>query len=639
MNFDDLLSDENSESVVMDIIRDASNAGVATSQCLQMEALKHAMDSYAKEMDLSAIAKSTGLPNQLPVEAYKGFVAEEFYKNRLKINALAEGVPDYKLGVYTKGIMPDGTNLSQIDEKVDIAIWVRKHFWSKPVQVKNYQSKMFNNASKYEKVINDPKYQNVDFVGGSGQGVNDKIRVKIAKQEVSSDAITPDEARALAGEVKAQSTPAYEHRAEKIRELNTKSLGDAVKAGALVGFTISTIKEIITVIKNRDNLSEDQFVQSIENILCGTAEGAIRGGAINISVQLMGKMLGKELTSASLEAVPAMALANFSVDLGKDLYRCFVKGSIDTDDLLCNSVENMFSSVVGFTGAWVGGQVAGQIAGYFASAKASAAAGAAIGSSVGPIGTIIGAVVGGVVFGIGAHIISSTANKDAQKAFKEVTDEINSHIELSGFEKLYYFADSMGSLSEHKLSFKDLLPCYNLISDLREYNYHKKAIKGIKEQLNASIDGLEKIKTDALLKLELEHQNKLKEMRTAFIAQRDAMRDGFVESLNTYASNSYIQYLAISEVNNASIAELIHDYEENMEIHSSILDHVRYKNRVDAEINQLLNELLSENDSRSLLEPFINRIIWVMTQEKLMVGKQYVSYSEAISCVSCEDLR
>ena len=99
-----------------------------------------------------------------------------------------------------------------------------------------------------------------------------------------------------------------------------------------------------------------------------------------------------------------------------------------------------------------------------------AATGAAIGSSLGPIGTVVGSALGGIVIGIGANAIIGTANKDAIKAYTECIEEINTHIELGGCAKMFYFADAMESLTDFRLSFKDLLPCYNLISDLKEYN-------------------------------------------------------------------------------------------------------------------------------------------------------------------------
>ena len=75
------------------------------------------------------------------------------------------------------------------------------------------------------------------------------------------------------------------------------------------------------------------------------------------------QLTGKEIAANSLEAIPIMATANVAVDFAKDLYKCFVTQSIDTDDLLCNTVNNVFSSATGFAGALAAGQIGGQIAG------------------------------------------------------------------------------------------------------------------------------------------------------------------------------------------------------------------------------------------------------------------------------------
>ena len=57
------------------------------------------MDSYAAAMNQSAIAKFTGRPVKTPTQQYKGFAAEEYFKNTMKINALAKGGSDFKIGI------------------------------------------------------------------------------------------------------------------------------------------------------------------------------------------------------------------------------------------------------------------------------------------------------------------------------------------------------------------------------------------------------------------------------------------------------------------------------------------------------------------------------------------------------------
>ena len=154
---------------IAETLRDASSIGSATQAGLQTVSLQSAIDNFAKELNQSAIAKSTGLPVKTPSAQYKGFAAEEYFKQTLKINSLAKGIPDYKLGVYTKGTLPDGTTLSGIDMETDISVWTRRHPWSKPARTIDYQAKIHTEASEYAKDINNAQYKNVEFVGGSGQ--------------------------------------------------------------------------------------------------------------------------------------------------------------------------------------------------------------------------------------------------------------------------------------------------------------------------------------------------------------------------------------------------------------------------------------------------------------------------------------
>lgn len=265
-----------------------------------------------------------------------------------------------------------------------------------------------------------------------------------------------------------------------------------------------------------------------------------------------------------------------------------------------------------------------------------AATGAAIGSSLGPIGTVVGSALGGIVIGIGANAIIGTANKDAIKAYTECIEEINTHIELGGCAKMFYFADAMESLTDFRLSFKDLLPCYNLISDLKEYNLHKKALKSVTEQLeDYTVIDVEKKK--ALKHLEEQHNARLNELREAFAAQRAAMVDDFRESINTYAAASYMQFLDVYQVMQGKADLLLAELESRMTEHSAILEYMQHRNEINEQLNALLNELISEEPADELV-PFIDKLTWFMSQDILLVGRQYVSFDEALYLVCGESI-
>lgn len=619
------------DEITFDIGVDATNTAVmgvnATMAGLQTTALQDAINNYAQALNESAIAKSTGLPVKTPSAQYKGFAAEEYFKQTLKINALAKGIPDWKLGAYTKGTLPDGNTLSGIDMETDITVFTRKNPWSAPKRTENYQSKMHNNPADYAKDIANSQYDNVDFVGGSGQGVNDSVKVGVGGKQVSSDSITPEEAERLSNAMKDQNVPEYQQSAEKKAELNRVKLKQAVSMGAATGAILTTVKEIISVIKERDNLPEDQFIKSIQHILCGSVEGGIRGGAIAGSVQLLGKAVGKEIVENSIGAVPAMAIANTSVDFAKDLYKMFVTHTIDADDLLCNTVNNTFSSFAGFGGSWVGAQVAGSCL----SAQTAAAAGASIGSVLGPLGTVIGSAIGGLVIGYGATLIIGTANKDAQKAFNQCIADINSQVELTGCDTMYYFADAMSEISEFRLSFKNLLPCYNLISDLKEYNLRKKAIKSVHAQLNESLANVEISKRSALESLAEQHSARIAKLESCFEEQRKALHDQFKDSMYTYISNAYAQYIGTFNFYQVEISSLETQLSQEITLHDVILDRIRNRNVANEHLNNVLAELMEDSQSAHLVKSFVNLLHKEMQKDELTLERQYLSFEEAMA--------
>ncbi len=627
LEFNDLPALENT----FDIGVNATNTAVlgvnAAMAGLQTTALQDAINNYARALNESAIAKSTGLPVRTPSAQYKGFAAEEYFKQTLKINALAKGVPDWQLGAYTKGALPDGTTLSGIDMETDITVFTRKNPWSSPERTANYQSKIHNDAADYAKDIANAQYENVDFVGGAGQGVNDTVTVEVGGKTVSSDAITPEEAEKLADAMKEQNVPEYQQGAEKKAELNRVKLGNAVVMGAATGAILTTVKEIIFVIKERNDLPEDQFIKSIQHILCGSIEGGVRGGAIAGSVQLLGKAMGKEIVENSIGAVPAMAIANTSVDFAKDLYKMFVSHTIDADDLLCNTVNNTFSSFAGFGGSWAGAQIAGSCL----SVQTAAATGASIGSVLGPLGTVIGSAVGGLVIGYGATLIIGTANKDAQRAFNQCIADINSQVELTGCDTMYYFADAMSEISEFRLSFKNLLPCYNLISDLKEYNLRKKAIKSIHAQLDASLANVDISKRCALESLAEQHSVRLAKLKSCFELQRQAMYDQFKDSIDTYISNAYAQYVGTFNFCQIEIASLEAKLNQDITLHNTLLDRLKNRNIANEQLNTVLEELMADAESAYLVKPFVDRLYKEMRKDELAIEKQYLSFEEALA--------
>ncbi|WP_074961309.1 hypothetical protein [Ruminococcus albus] len=91
MDYDEI-TEFSDESGLSEVLADAVSEATVAQAGIQTISLQTAMDNYASWMNESAIAKSTGLPVRTLTQQYKGFAAEEYFKNTMKINALAKGV-------------------------------------------------------------------------------------------------------------------------------------------------------------------------------------------------------------------------------------------------------------------------------------------------------------------------------------------------------------------------------------------------------------------------------------------------------------------------------------------------------------------------------------------------------------------
>lgn len=105
-------------------------------------------------------------------------------------------------------------------------------------------------------------------------------------------------------------------------------------------------------------------------------------------------------------------------------------------------------------------------------------------------------------------------------------------------------------LSDYRWSFKNLLPMYNIISDLKEYNIKKKALIHLKDQLQSDLDQKERLAKEKLCK---EYKERLELLRSCFENQKTALHSQLEESSRNYITDSYYQYLALKTVINCKI--------------------------------------------------------------------------------------
>ena len=115
-----------------------------------------------------------------------------------------------------------------------------------------------------------------------------------------------------------------------------------------------------------------------------------------------------------------------------------------------------------------------------------------------------------------------------------------------------------------------------------------------------------------------------------FNEQREAMLNEFIESMKTYVANSYSQYIGLFDVLSGDIEDIKANLNNRISAHNSILEYARNRNKTNEQLNETLTEIMHDPDSANLLKPFVEKLSWFMQQDELVVGRQYLSFDEAL---------
>ena len=99
-------------------------------------------------------------------------------------------------------------------------------------------------------------------------------------------------------------------------------------------------------------------------------------------------------------------------------------------------------------------------------------------------------------------------------------------------------------------------------------------------------------------------------------------------------TDSYTQYLGAYEVITDTAQQLLEQYEDNRTKHSYILAYCQHRKEVNEELNNTLNELMQDSNDRDILLPFIDKMQQFMKQDRLLIGRQYISFEEAITLLN-----
>jgi hypothetical protein len=593
--------------------------------------LEQAIQDYNDSVNAAARNNDGSLSNR-PADKLKGNIHEAHQKGSYNIDAAAQGKADSTKASMGGDTKSDGTVVSKTNETTDIVIETKDSPWSK-TREKPYQAKSGDTA---ERELQNPKYSDVDKVGPSDQVGADKsqIKDKVGGKEINSDPINSDELDSLTNKARNQKAVYDPKKAEQKRQqLNRLNLIDAAKSGALIGGISAAIGEIVDIVKNNKELTEEQFITSVKNVLGGAADGAIRSTAIVFSTQVF------NVAANSLNAVPVMAGANIAVDLAKDLFQ-FANGKIGADELLTNTITNSMQSLGSFTGSYLGGQAATAIISAATGAD-MAALGAGIGVPFGPLGIVIGSVVGGVIIGGAVNLVIKDAKKDGYAKFQIALDNTKRAVAADPSRQVFVFADAMSRLEEQQLSFKSLIPGHNFISDMTEYNLKKRAIQDMHHQMDRHIEQAKKYAYQRMMEL---YESQCKDIENQFLNQQKMMQENFSKDIGTYIGDSYRVYIENYNIIGSALAQNVKELKKQNIEQNEILRAGDNRIAANKQINAVLSEFVSNIERRTPagseqhidLTPIMGQLSSFIKADKMLCGKQYISMDDALELLEAD---
>ncbi|CRF31563.1 hypothetical protein BRSU_0228 [Brachyspira suanatina] len=491
---------------------------------MKREVLDNRIDNYDDEINNTITRKDGGL-KETSVLNEQGNVSETHHKETFNIDSAAQGRENKTHAEKTK----------YGDPTTDIRV-------TDGDNTKDYQLKYEKDPKSNVDSLSNPKYSGGDKVAPSDQvddikriasnktntenkdyahtSENTYDRISSEDGKVNSDPLTRDEAIELTEKARKGEKIEYKYADEKrniqFRNQLLKStlLGGAFAAGgALFG-------EIMKLIDNGGNLTEDEFIQGFFNVVSAGVDGASKS-ALAVSLHYLGKNIGSSILS---NPYVGGGIAVVTIDTLKSLYK-FAIGQINDIELIGDVSKNIIQTTTTSVGAFAGSTLASSISSLVISNMTMSAAAAATFST---IATVVGSVLGGLAFGLTtAYLIDldskagiEIAKRDIEEAYEEFKKDKN----------LYQLVDKIGTQKDWEFSIKSLILFGGTFAQISECCTRSQGLKNISSHLDKQYSYIDEAERRAI--------NNIKE-KAAII--EDDMKQKFYANVKHMFQNDVVE--------------------------------------------------------------------------------------------------
>ncbi|WP_445673090.1 hypothetical protein [Pseudomonas inefficax] len=506
---------------------------------LQNKFLNEALDQYSVLIKQS-ISTDAGVITTQSLDVQQGYAAEAHHTGSYNIEAAGKGANNHR------ATMDVGR---RHDPVTDIRI-------NTPNGSKDYQLKFYQDGKESATAFNHGKYEDVGKIVPADQleearttaknraDTNAQSRPEVSKNykntaEKLDDSIHSDDrpdikskplkrrgdgsSEELVKETKKEGTgPEYADKDRVRNEFNRMQYGNAAKSGAISGAALSTASELLGFLRSDEPLTMEQCYEAAERIVVSSLKGA--GSAVFVTgIQHLGQSLIDNASHSVLKSAGghlikgnvASAVANIALNLGQNLYK-FSPGEIDSLEFGGSMISTTVTIVGGSMAYSAGAATATFLGQWVASEIASTTL---LGTTLGALGPI----ALGTVFSIGfSFAVSAYVGYFAGQGKKLAMEDLQSAMaELNGGSiNLTQYAGLVGTMSDFKFEWKDMLPFSGSITVFAEYRTRKSQLMDVQKRLEEQIAKLPSQEAEALFQLKAGYQQKLLMIERDYELQR-----------------------------------------------------------------------------------------------------------------------
>lgn len=297
---------------------------------------------------------------------------------------------------------------------------------------------------------------------------------------------------------------------------------NAAKAGAICGASLSAASELLGILRSDKPLTMEQCCEAAERIVLSSLKGA--GNAILVTgIQHLGQNLIDSASHTLLKNAGghlvkgnvASAIANITVNLSQNIYK-FSRGEIDSLEF-GGSMISTTVSVVGGSLAYSAGTATATFLGQWVASEIASTT--LLGTTLGALGPIaLGTVFSiGFSFAVSAYVghFAGQGKKLAMQDMQDAMAKLN-----NGSINLSQYVGLVGTISEFKFEWKDMLPFSGSISVFSEYRTRKSQLMAVQKQIEKQIASLSAQEAEALYQLKASYQQKILQIEQDYERQR-----------------------------------------------------------------------------------------------------------------------